>query len=121
MATINSKRIYKSQFFLKFYVLRERSSLVALFVECPVCSNFKMHSFLILFLLFQFATFNRKCVCKSHLFLKFEVLRKGSSFIAFFVEHSVCSNFKMYSVLALVFYFNWLHLIQSSSAQVYFS
>ena len=38
---------------------------------------------------------------KSHLFLKFNVLREGSSFIPSFVEHPVYSNFKMYSVLIL--------------------
>ena len=75
------------------------------FVEHLVCSNFKTYSVLILFLLFYFGSFNRKCICKNHLFLKFQVLREGSSFIASFVEHPVCTNFKMYSVLILVFIF----------------
>ena len=43
---------------------------------------------------------------KSNLFLKFQVLREGSSFIAFFVEHSVCGNFKVHGVLILVFLFS---------------
>ena len=42
-----------------------------------------------------------KCLYKCHLFLKFEVLREGCSFVASFVEHPVCSNFKTYSVLIL--------------------
>ena len=75
------------------------------FVEHLVCSNFKTYSVLILFLLFYFGTFNRKCICKNHLFLKFQVLRDGSSFIASFVEHPVCTNFKMYSVLIQAFLF----------------
>ena len=61
----------KSQFFLKFEVLREKSSDIALFVEHPVCSNFKMYTVLILKILFCFATINPKCICKSQFFLKF--------------------------------------------------
>ena len=52
--------------------------------------------------LFLFATINPKCICKSRLSLRFQVLREGSSFIAFFVEHPVRNNSKMYSVLILV-------------------
>ena len=49
------------------------------------------------------------------------MLPDRSSFIASFVEHPVCSSFKMHSVLILAFfYFNWLQLIQSASAKVNF-
>ena len=92
-----------------------------MFVEHLVHSLFKMKSLLILFFLFEFATFNRKCVCKSHLFLKCKVLREGSSFIASIVKHPVYSKFRMYSVLILIFFsFNWLQLFQRASARVNF-
>ena len=84
-------------------MLREGSSVIASFVEHPVFSNFKMYSVLRLVFYFNFATINPNCMCKSPLFLKFQVLREGSSFTASFVEHPVCSNFKIYSVLILVF------------------
>ena len=71
---------------------------------------------------FWLATIHPKCMYKSCSFLKFDVLHGGSIFIAFFVEHPVCSNFEMYSVLVLVFfYFSWLPLIHSASAKVDFS
>ena len=108
----------KVYLFSKFEVLRERSSDIASFVKPLVYSIFKMYSVLILVFWFWFTTIHPKCMYKSYLFLKFVVLRKGSSFIAFFVEHSVCSNFKMYSVLARVFYSSSLQLIQSASAKV---
>ena len=41
---------------------------------------------------------------QTSIYLKLQVLREGSSFIASFVEHPVCSNFKMYSVLILVLF-----------------
>ena len=37
--------------------------------------------------------------------MKFQVVREGSSFIASFLEHPVCSNFQMQSVLVLVIFF----------------
>ena len=82
---------------------RERSSGIASLVEHPGYSIFKTQSVLILFLFLWFATFNRKCICKSHLFLKLEELREGSSFIVSMAEHPVYRNFKMYSVLILSF------------------
>ena len=91
--------------FLKFQMLHEGSSFVASFVEHHVCSNFKMYSVLILVFWFYFPTFNPKCICKSQLFLNFQVLHERSRDIASFVEHPVYSNFKMYSVLILVFLF----------------
>ena len=58
---------------------------------------------------------------KSHLSLKFQVLCEGSSFIASFVEHPECSNFKIYSVFILVFYFDLLLLIEFACVKVKFS
>ena len=49
------------------------------------------------------------------------MLRERSSDTAYYMEHSVCSNFKMYSALILVFSFNWLQLIQRGSAKISFS
>ena len=45
---------------------------------------------------------------KSLFFLKFEVLPDRSSFIASFVEHPVCSSFKMHSVLILALFLFYL-------------
>ena len=81
----------------------EGSRDIASFVEHPVCSNFKMYGVLILVVLFSFVNIYPKCVYKRHLFLKFQVLHEGSRDIASFVEHTVCSNFKMYTVLILIF------------------
>ena len=103
--TIYPKCMYKRRLFSKFKVLREISSNIASFVEHPVYIIFKMSSVLILVFWFCFVTVYPKYMCKSHLFLKFLVLRKGSSFIASFVEHPVCSYFKMYRVIILVFLF----------------
>ena len=77
----------KSQFFLKFSVLRKRSSDITFSVEHPVYSISEMYSILILVFWFWFATIYPKCMYKSHLFLKSQVLREGSTFIASFVEH----------------------------------
>ena len=76
-----------------------------LHTEHPVCSILKIYSALILVFWFWFATICSKCMYKSHLFLKFQVLHEGSSFIASFVADPVSSSFKMYSVLILVFLF----------------
>ena len=114
--------MYKSHLFLKFQVLHKESSFTASFVEHPVYSISKMYSIPILAFWFWFATVYPKSMYKSNLFLKFQVLRKWSSFIASFVGHPVCSNFRMYSVLILVFfYFNVLQLIQSACVKVNFS
>ena len=87
---------------LKFQVLREGSIVIASFVEQPVCSNFKMHSVLILiFFYFNWLQLIQKSIWKSHFFLKFEVLRERSSVIASFVERPVYNVLKIYSVLAL--------------------
>ena len=102
--TFNRKCICKSNLFLKLQVLRERSSFIASFVEHPVCGNFKISSVLIQVFLFELTTINPKCICKSRLFLNFQVLREGSSFVSSFVEQPVCSNFKMYSILILIFF-----------------
>ena len=40
---------------------------------------------------------------KSDFFLKFQVPRMASSFMGSFVEYTVCSNFKMYGFLILVY------------------
>ena len=45
-------------------MLSEGNSFIASFMEHPVYSNFKMYSVVILFL-FEFATVNPKCMCKS--------------------------------------------------------
>ena len=67
--TIHSKWFCKSHLFLKFWVLWERSSAIALFVEHPLCNSFKMYAVLILFfVLFCFATIYSKRMCKSHFF-----------------------------------------------------
>ena len=102
-ATVHPKCMYKSNLFLKFQVFCEGGNFTASFVEHPVFSNFKMYSVLMLVFYFNFATVNPNCMCKSPFFLKFQVFREGSSFIASFVEHPVCSDFKIYSVLILVF------------------
>ena len=99
------KCICKSQIFLTFQVLREKSCGISSFVEHPAYSISKMYSVLILAFWFWFATIYPKFMYKNHLFLKFQVVHGGSSVIASFVEHPVCSNFKMYNVLILVFFF----------------
>ena len=55
--------------------------------------------------LFLFTTIYPKCICKSRLFLKFQVLRERSNGTTSFVKHSVLSSLKMYSVLILLFLF----------------
>ena len=102
---IYPKCMYKRHLISKFQVLHEGSKYIASAVEHPVCSSFKMYSILILVSPLWFAASNPKCICNSRLFLNFQVLREGSSFVASFVEHPVCSNFKMYSVLILVVLF----------------
>ena len=105
LTTINPKCIYKSRLFWKFQVLREGSSFVAFFVEHPVCSSFKMYSVLILVVLFWFVNINPKSVYKRDLILKFQVLHERTRYIASFLENPACSNFKMYSILILIFWF----------------
>ena len=78
-------------------LLRAWSTLDIAVSKCKVPSFY--------FSYFHLPFFNRKCICKSRLFLKLEVLHEGSSFIASIVEYPVCSNFKMYSVLILVSFF----------------
>ena len=68
---IPPKSMCKRHFFLKFYVLRERSSDTDSFVEFPVYSNFKLYSVLILVLVFWFATIHPTWMCKGKFFLKF--------------------------------------------------
>ena len=114
--TFNPKCMGKSQFFLKFQVPRMASSFMGSFVEYTVCSNFKMYGLLILVFWFWFATIYPERLYKSHLFLKFQVLRKGSSFITPSVEHPVCSNFKKF-LDSSFFYFNLSQLIQSPSVK----
>ena len=104
LTTINLNSICKSRLFLKFQVLREGSSFVASFVEHPVCSSFKMYSVLILVVLFWFVNIYLKSVYKRHLISKFQVLHERSRDIASFVEHPVYSNFKIDSILILVFF-----------------
>ena len=99
----------KSHISLKFQVLREGSSVIVSFVEHPVYSIFKMYSVPILVFLFWFTTVNPKCCVKVTLW-KCQVLHKGSSDIASFVEHPVNSIFKRYSVLTLVFLF-WFPIL----------
>ena len=95
-------------------MLHEGSSFIASFVEHPVCSNFKIYSVLIRVFLFELTTINPKYICKSRLFLKFQVLREGCSFVASFVEHPVCSSFKMYGVLILVVLFWFVNIYPKS-------
>ena len=104
-ATINPNFICKSQLFLNFQVLPEGSSFVASFVEHPLCSSFKMYSVLILVVLFWFVNINPKSVYKRDLILKFQVLHERTRYIASFLENPACSNFKMYSILILIFWF----------------
>ena len=94
------KVIYSST----FYEFSKRNSDIAYFVEYPVYSILKMYSLLFLVLLFWSTTIHSKWFCKSHLFLKFWVLCERSSAIALFVEHPLCSSFKMYTVLILFFF-----------------
>ena len=95
-------------------MLRERSSDIASFVEHPVYSISKMYSVLNLVFWFWFITIYPEFIYKRHLFSQFQVLRERSSTIASFVEHSVYSISKMYSVLILVFWF-WFATIYSKS------
>ena len=96
---VSIKVIYSST----FYEFSKRNSDIAYFVEYPVYSILKMYSLLILVLLFWSTTIHSKWFCKSHLFLKFWVLCERSSAIALFVEHPLCSSFKMYAVLIVFF------------------
>ena len=79
-----------------------------------------MYSALIsVFICFDLTLFTqRKCVKVT--FLNFQVLRERTSVIASFVEHPVYSNFKMYNVPVLVFFFD-LPLIETASVKVNFS
>ena len=103
--TFYPKCIYKRDLFSKVWVLQEKCSDIASFVEHLLCSFFKMDCVLVLVFWFLLVTIHLKFIYKSHLFLKFQGFRKGSSFIASFAEHPVCSNFKMYCVLILIFLF----------------
>ena len=108
ICTIQPKCMYKSDLFLKFLVFRKGSNLIASFVEHPVYSIFSIlvySIFLVLVVLYRFSTIHPKCMPKSYLFLKFQVLHEGGGFIASLMEHPVCSSFQMYSVLILVFLF----------------
>ena len=98
-----------------------RKKRYCFFREHPAYCNLKMYSVLILFLFFWFPTIHPKCFCKSHFFLKFQVLHERSSVIASFMEHPVCSNFKMYSELILFFYFDFPLFTQNASAKVIYS
>ena len=110
----------KSHISLKFQVLREGSSVIVSFVEHPVYSIFKMYSVPILVFLFWFTTVNPKCCVKVTLW-KCQVLHKGSSDIASFVEHPVNSIFKRYSVLTLAFLFWFPILTQIACVKFSFS
>ena len=99
------KSMCKSNSYFVISGAPRRKKRYCFFREHPAYSNLKMYNALILFLFFWFPTIHPKCFCKSHFFLKFQVLHERSSVIASFVEHPVCSNFKIYSVLILFFLF----------------
>ena len=65
LLSIHPERLRKSNFFLKFLVLHERSSNIDSFVVHPVYSIFIMCNILILVSLFWFATVHPKWVFKS--------------------------------------------------------
>ena len=86
-------------------MLRQISSDIDFFVEHlyiaiskKLCPDFS-------FFLFWLLVMHPKGMCRSYFFLKFEVLREGSSANASFAEQPVHSIFKMYSVLILVAWF----------------
>ena len=118
---MHPKRFCKSNLFLKFCELHERSSDIAFLMQPPVYSNFKMYSVLILvFFKFCFAIFHPTWICMSQtFFLKFDVLREGSDVIASFVEHHVYSNFKLYSVLILFLFYFDLPLFTKSALKIF--
>ena len=104
LATIYPKCMYKSNFFLKFWVLRERSSNIISFFEQPQYSNFKMYSVLILFFFyFEYPPFTKRACIKIIVEAVREGNRERSSVITSFVEQPVFSNLKMHSLLILVF------------------
>ena len=81
-----------------------KSSDTVSFVEHLVYKSFKLYNILILVCLF--AITYQKCMFKTNVFLKFQVLhekRKISSDVASFVKYPVYSTFQMYSVLILDF------------------
>ena len=97
-----------------------------------------MQSVLILIILFDLSLFTQSFCIKSTVLFDLSLythsvcikiiysrnctlLREGSSDIASFVESSVYSISKMYSVLILVFYFDLPPLIQSACVKVKFS
>ena len=93
-------------------MLHEWFSDIASFVEHPVYSIFKMYSVLFLVFWFWFATVCPKCKYKSHLFLKFVVLRKGNIFIdsllsTLYIAFSECMVGWFYFL-----YFNFANKIQ---------
>ena len=102
-------------------MFREGKKRYCFFREHPAYSNLKMYSVLILFLFFWFPTIHPKRFCKSHFFLKFQVLHERSSVIASFMEHPICSNFKMYGELILFFYFDFTLFTQNASVKVIYS
>ena len=67
---------------------------------------------------FWFAIIDPKFIYKIHLFLIYQVHRKGSSFIASFMEHPVCGNFKIFSAMILNFYHDFLQSIQNACVKV---
>ena len=85
-----------------------------------VCRNLKIYSLLILVFLFLFATIHPKYFSKSHLFLKFYMLRERSSDIASFVEHPAFSNLKMYDVLIFLFLICFATFCPKSLCKSYF-
>ena len=88
------KVIYSSA----FYEFSKRSSDIAYFVEHLVYSI--LYSLLILAFLFWFTTINSKNdSVKVIYFWNFRCSGKGAAF----VEHPVCSSFKMYAVVILFF------------------
>ena len=103
------KRIYSRNFGCSakeaLILLLSQSTLDIVFPKCIV---------LTLVFWFWFVTIYPKTMYKIHLFLKFQVLREGSSDIASFVEHPVYSISKMHSVLVLVFLF-WFTTIHPKS------
>ena len=84
-------------------------------------NNFEVFSLLILiFFYFDLPIFTQSAE-EIFLFLKFYVLREGSNFIASFLEHPVCSNFKMHNILLLVFLFWFATINPKSMSKVNFS
>ena len=86
-------------------MVRERKSDIVSFVEHKVQSIFKMYYVLFLVYLFLLSVIQPKFIGGIRFFLKFKVLRETISDIDSFVEQTVTSILKMYSVLILNFLF----------------